>query len=418
MLKLSYCPQVKVVHTSKTFHGQLYVPFLNWLLLVGTILVTAVYRDTTRLGNAYGTAVMFVVFFDTCMIALVALIVWRLSPWIIAFPFLFFACFEGLYLSSALTKVPDGAWFTLTISGILASIFLLWRYGKESQWKAEAEDRFPLATLVKRDTDEGMGSTASSMVNSMTTTDGLRLRNKWGGDAVSRIRGFGIYFDKTGDMTPMVFTQFVTKFVAATEVVVFFHLHPVEVPTVPDEERYIVTHFREIPGCYRLVIRHGFMDEVISPDLAVLVYEQIRKFVIRQASTANINNNIVTPVSPAATIALDDSGLPMPAAATRKDNGTATETPATQATTPETEEDIELQDEKVAAELGRLDRAYNAKTMYVIGKEQMRVRDNSPLWRKLILSVFLWIRENTRAKIANLRLAADRVVEVGFVKEI
>lgn len=54
MLKLSYCPQVKIVHTSSTFFGQLYVPFVNFLLMGGTILVTAVYSNTTRLGNAYG----------------------------------------------------------------------------------------------------------------------------------------------------------------------------------------------------------------------------------------------------------------------------------------------------------------------------------------------------------------------------
>src|SRR6187551_686731 len=109
MLKLSYCPQVKVVHTSRTFHGQLYVPFLNWLLLCGTILVTAVYSNTTRLGNAYGACVMFVTFFDTCMTTLVALIVWGIPPYIVALPWLFFASIDGLYLSSALTKVPDGA---------------------------------------------------------------------------------------------------------------------------------------------------------------------------------------------------------------------------------------------------------------------------------------------------------------------
>lgn len=226
-MKLSYCPQVKVVHTSKTFHGQLYVPFLNWLLMCGTILVTAVYSNTTRLGNAYGVCVMFVTFFDTCMVTLVALIVWRVPPPLVVLPWLFFACVDGLYLSSALNKVPDGAWFTLTISGILTSLFLLWRFGKESQWKAEAEDRFRITSLVTRDardTRSGGGS-------------GLRLTARWGGDPVSRVRGLGVFFDKTGVMTPAVFTQFATKFCATTDVTVFFHLHPVEAPTVPAEER-------------------------------------------------------------------------------------------------------------------------------------------------------------------------------------
>lgn len=64
-MKLSYFPQVKVVHTSKIFHGQLYVPLVNWLLMIGTVLVAAIYNNTTSLGNAYGVCVMFVTFFDT-----------------------------------------------------------------------------------------------------------------------------------------------------------------------------------------------------------------------------------------------------------------------------------------------------------------------------------------------------------------
>lgn len=436
IMKLSYCPQVKVVHTSKTFHGQLYVPFLNWLLMLGTILVTAVYSNTTRLGNAYGVCVMFVTFFDTCMVALVALIVWRLSPFVVALPLLFFAAIDGLYLSSALNKVPDGAWFTLTLSGILASLFLLWRFGKEMQWKAEAEDRFRLNNLVMKDW-EGK----------------LRLTPRWGSDQLSQIRGLGIFFDKTGVMTPSVFTQFASKFVAVMDVTVFFHLHPVEAPTVPDDERYSVSKFTTLPGCYRLVVKHGFMDEVISPDLAALIYEKVRAFVIRQAqrgealrnededsSAASAIENIEGTkdrVSPAAahdssmqsheTPAATTSSAEIKPPAVLSSPGPAAATPsiAFSANTAGPRErhisekhPVELRDEQVAAELARLDRAYAAKIMYVVGKGQMKIRSDTPLFRRGVLSIFLWIRDNTRAKIANLRLAMERVVEVGFVKEI
>lgn len=430
-MKLSYCPQVKVVHTSKTFHGQLYVPFLNWLLMCGTILVTAVYSNTTRLGNAYGVCVMFVTFFDTCMVTLVALIVWRIPPYLVVVPWLCFASVDGLYLSSALNKVPDGAWFTLTISAIMTGLFMLWRFGKESQWKAEAEDRFRLNTLVIKD-DEGK----------------LKLTQRWGGDQLSQIRGLGIFFDKTGVMTPAVFTQFASKFNAVMDVTVFWHLHPVEAPTVPDAERYSVSKFTTIPGCYRLVVKHGFMDEVMSPDLAALIYEKVRSFVIRQAARgeeirredpslsgdsgsqatqrSGIENVEGVPMSEAAT--LDASGA---GATTTASTSGAEITPAP----PPSSDDrsggggprerhiseklpIELRDEAVAAELARLDRAYAAKIMYVVGKGQMRTREGTPIFRRVLLGTFLWIRDNTRAKIANLRLAMDRVVEVGFVKDI
>lgn len=470
IMKLSYCPHVKVVHTSRTFHGQLYVPFLNWVLMVGTILVTAVYSNTTRLGDAYGVCVIFVCLFDSCMVTLVALLVWELPPYLVFIPWLFFASIDGLYLSSALTKVPDGAWLTLTISGILAGLFLLWRFGKESQWKAEAEDRIKPGSLVTKD---GEGK--------------LRLTERWGGDPLSVIRGFGVFFDKTGVMTPSVFTHFASKFVAVSDVMVFFHLHPCETPSVPDDERYSVSRFAAIPGCYRLVVKHGFMDEVISPDLAALIYEQLRHFVIRQASyragelalekekidqvegededangqetaehaqaagsaagpqpggerepeesTSSDNSHVNTN---AATIAMTSaqtdsttatgSGRSIPGASGSTTLNTPTDVLSRTASPREDRDsgrprppatpEFALRDEQAAAELARLDRAFAAKILYVVGKGQMRVRRSSPWGRRVVLSIFLWIRDNTRAKIANLRLAMDRVVEVGFVKDI
>ncbi|KAK1758277.1 potassium transporter-domain-containing protein [Echria macrotheca] len=397
IMKLSYCPQVKVVHTSSVFHGQLYVPFLNWILMCGAILVTAVYSDTTRLGNAYGVCVMFVTFFDTCMVTLVSLLVWRLSPFLVFLPWLFFATVDGLYISSALLKVPDGAWFTLTVAGVLASLFLLWRFGKENQWRAEAEDRIKPSSLVTKD-DEGR----------------LKLVEKWGGDRLSIIRGLGVFFDKTGVLTPAVFTHFVSKFVAVPEVAVFFHLHPVEVPTVAPEERYSVSHFTAVPGCYRLVIKHGFMDEVISPDLAALVYEQVRMFVIRQARE---KLGLLEKETQLADEEHEQAGGETQSA---EPSGSGSGAGSADGAGQQMDKQlpIELRDEKVAAELARLDRAYASKIMYIVGKEQMKVRGTSSIWRKVLLSVFLWIRDNTRAKIANLRLAMDRVVEVGFVKEI
>jgi KUP system potassium uptake protein len=56
-------------YTSTKFHGQVYIPVANWLLMIGTIIVTAVYNNTTSLGNAYGTCVILVTFITTSMIA-------------------------------------------------------------------------------------------------------------------------------------------------------------------------------------------------------------------------------------------------------------------------------------------------------------------------------------------------------------
>lgn len=247
---------------------------------------------------------------------------------------------------------------------------------------------------------------------------------RWGGGGVSRIRGFGVFFDKTGTLTPTVFTQFVTKFGTIPDAMVFFHLHPVEEPSVPASLRFAVSRIPAVPGCYRLVIRHGFMDEVMTPDLAALIYEQVRKFVVRKASP---------PAGDNAREGAHDGDE----ARSREDSADATDVHDRNATTSTTSTTTHpattasatahdkaatlllLSDEAAREELGRLDRAYATKVMYVIGKEQMRIKTQSAsVFRRVVLTTFLWIRENTRAKIANLRLAMDRVVEVGFVKEI
>ncbi|KAK6864581.1 potassium transporter 12 [Apiospora arundinis] len=410
IMKLSYCPHMKVVHTSKTFHGQLYVPFLNWILMVLTIVVTCAYSNTTRLGNAYGVCVMFVTFFDTCMVTLVSLIVWKFSPFLVILPWLFFALIDGLYLSSSLVKVPDGAWLTLTIAGILAGLFLLWRFGKENQWRAEAEDRFKPSYLI---TKQGDGK--------------LALADRWGGGTLSKIRGLGIYFDKTGVLTPTVFSQFVTKFGAIPDTLIFFHLHPVEAPTVPDGERYSIARLGSIPGCYRLVVKHGFMDEVISPDLGALIYEQIRKFIVRQAGGDNLPQEEETQPHGEEGQAMT-TGIEPPETAHLKQTATVGQTVEERAEAEmngsrlqekgKVREAPEMRNEAVRSELAQLDRSYAAKVMYVVGKEQMKIKQDTSIFRRIILTTFLWIRENTRAKIANLRLSMDRVVEVGFVKEI
>ena len=382
VMKLSYFPQIKVVHTSKLFHGQLYVPLLNWALMVGTVLVAAIYNNTTSLGNAYGVCVMFVTFFDTCMVSLAALIVWRIKPYYVFLPWLIIASLDGVYLSSALTKVPDGAWFTLLLAILLASILILWRYGKENQWRAEAEDRFPTGHFVKRNED-GVAE----------------LTQKYGGSELTTIKGFGVFFDKAGETTPVVFSQFITKLVAMPEVMVFFHLRPLEQPTVEPEERYTVSRLA-IPNCYRLVVRHGYMDEVITPDLAALIVEKVRDYII-------IHRTVRKP----------SKGSPEDQAerdAAAQDGGSGSRAQEKQPSLHNEDSDSDT----VSTHLGRLESAHAHQVLYIIGKEQMRVRKSNGWWRRFLLSLFLWIRENTRTKMASLKVPTDKVVEVGFVKEM
>src|ERR1700749_3491139 len=105
VINSSYFPRIKLIYTSDKFHGQLYINWPNWLMMIGTVIVTAVYNNTTSLGNAYGTCVVLVTFITTVMIGLIALVVWKIH-WLIVFAiWLPFITLDGLFLSSSLTKV-------------------------------------------------------------------------------------------------------------------------------------------------------------------------------------------------------------------------------------------------------------------------------------------------------------------------
>jgi KUP system potassium uptake protein len=317
---------------------------------------------------------MFVTFFDTCMVSLAAMFVWRISPLIVFLPWLTIACLDGTYLSSALTKVPAGAWFTITLATVLASILLLWRYGKEQQWFAEAADRFPTTHFVT------------------TAPDGqMRLADRYDGTVLSTTRGFGVFFDKAGETTPIVFSQFVLKLTAMPEVSVFFHLRPLEVPSVAAEDRHSVSRLA-IPNCYRLVVRYGYNDEIITPDLASVIMAQISRYLLENQEAnlqSETSNGILPTVGDENQISLTD--------------------PAEKDTVGK---------QRHLTELAKLEDAYAHKVLYVIGKEQMKIKQGTNFTKKVLLSVFLWIRDNTRNKIANLKVPTDKVIEVGFLKEI
>ena len=324
------------------------------------------------------------------MVSLVALIVWRLHFLIVLAGFLVFGTLDGLYLSSAMTKVPDGAWFTLGLALILSSVFVLWRFGKENQWHAEAEDRVPPSHLLTE---------AISAQGEESNASELQLTPALGGALVSRLHGVGIFFDKTGspNATPAVFVHFLQKFQATTSIVVFFHIRPLSAPTVAPEDRFSVSRCfparssTALQQMYRVTIRHGYSDNIMTGDLGRLIYENLRNFIIREGADL--------------------------AAPSTSDPSSSSE--ASSATSPSPNDDHQR---RFHDSLDALQAAYEDQVVYIVGKEQMRIGEvnyNPKSWaRRLALAAFLWLRSNTGSKVANMNLDVEKLVEVGFVKVI
>ena len=439
---LSYFPQIKIVHTSKVYFGQIYVPFANWLLMVGTVVITAVFSNTTRLGHAYGVCVILVTFLTTNLVGLVALIVWQYPSAVVIPIWLVFALFDALFLSSALTKVPDGAWFTLALAVVLSSVFMLWHYGKEHQWSAEAADRIQANSMLvveKPSTDPDEHS--------------LKLTPAYGGHRISRIDGIGIYFDKSGNATtiPSVFVNFLQKFHAASEIAIFFHLRPLSIPSIPPESRFVVSRcfvssatFRDaVPNCFRVMIKYGYTDQVMTSDLAQLLYDQVREFLIKEATPQLCRDS--TAVFREAQVDSNGRSLvgsqPLETIEEKVATTTTSDHLSAPTDTSSRANSINTAQSHLASlsrTLAALERAFRSQTVYVVGKGLMRVRVPpryslkkqqrtgtliecvKGVTRYYVLSMFLWMRNSTKSKIERLQVGVDgeRLVEMGVVKII
>lgn len=341
------------------------------------------------------------------MVSIVALIIWR-TPWyLVLFGFLVFGLLDGLYLSSALFKVPNGAWFTLALSAILSSIFIIWRFGKERQWRAEASDRIsPSKLFYVRPASENI------------PRETLHLTHDFGAAPVSRIRGIGIFFDKSGNPStcPTAYIHFLQKFQASPDVVVFFHMSALSVPTVALEDRFVVSRcFGSVGGdsdhappplrdYFRVILRHGYKDEVVTRDIGAFIFEQLRGFVIRECGGPSVRSTEL-------------NITPVPSNTNNEIESAETSSYSKKTPTPSSEDHQNLAQHLLAS----LDAAYAQQVVYIVGKEQMRIRQDrriKGIVRNILMGIFLWMRANTGSKVSSLNIDVEKLVEIGFVKVV
>ncbi|ONL97815.1 Potassium transporter 2 [Zea mays] len=147
-LSLSCFPRVKVVHTSEKIHGQIYIPEINWLLMILCIAVTVGFRDTKHMGNASGLAVITVMLVTTFLTSLVIVLCWHRPPLLALAFLLFFGSIEALYFSASLIKFLEGAWLPILLALILMAVMLIWHYTTIKKYEFDLHNKVTLEWLL------------------------------------------------------------------------------------------------------------------------------------------------------------------------------------------------------------------------------------------------------------------------------
>ncbi len=148
-IQLGLIPRLRIEHTSEKAAGQIYVPSVNWLLMILVILLVLGFRESSNLAAAYGIAVTGTMFITAVMLGVLARRAWGWSKGLIVLVIGTFLLIDGLYFASNLTKVPDGGWFPLLIGAIAFTMLTTWARGRKLVMQRLNEASMPIHVFIK-----------------------------------------------------------------------------------------------------------------------------------------------------------------------------------------------------------------------------------------------------------------------------
>ena len=144
---LGYLPRMTIRHTSTTERGQIYVPFVNWLLMIAIVGLVLGFQSSSALASAYGIAVTGTFVITTCLITVVARKMWR-APWAVIIPITaMFLIIDGSFFLANLLKFDHGGWFPLAVAAVIFTILMVWRWGSRRLVHATGMVEQPMSEL-------------------------------------------------------------------------------------------------------------------------------------------------------------------------------------------------------------------------------------------------------------------------------
>jgi KUP system potassium uptake protein len=233
-ISLGFLPRMKVVHTEGREIGQVYLPFVNWALALGTLVATIGFGSSDALAGAFGIAVSLLMVITTLMATFVALH-WRFSPYIVYTVNMALLALDTLFFASTSSKLLDGGWYPLLIAFVISFLMLTWRKGEQIMDTVRLEIREEIDAFVEH------------------------LRT----NPPVRVPGTAVVLGRLSKGVPLALSHAVRCTHALHENIYLVAVSTTETPRTPDEERASVKAITE--GITRVELRFGFMEEPNVP---------------------------------------------------------------------------------------------------------------------------------------------------------
>ncbi len=237
--QLGYLPRLRIAYTSETSKGQVYVPWINWLLLVSVLTLVFAFRTSAALAFAFGMAVTGTITITTLLFLYVARTKWRTPLWILVPGGVVLLTVDLLFVAANLTKLAHGAWLPLLIGLTAFTIMTTWQRGREIVTAERARHEGSLAEFVSK------------------------LRS--GKALIRRVPGTAVFLNRGKQTAPLALRANVEHNHVRHEHIVIVAIQTEPVPRVPPAERLSVDNLGySDDGIIHVTARYGYME---NPDI-------------------------------------------------------------------------------------------------------------------------------------------------------
>lgn len=233
--RLGYLPRIRVLHTSDTERGQIYVPAVNWLMLVAVVWLVFEFRSSGALAAAYGIAVSGTMIITTLLTLYIAMTLQSRFRLPMLAGLAAFLVLEFLFFASNLTKLADGGWFPLVLGGAIFVFLSTWKRGSAQVAEQRRRIDIPMANFI-----------AHPMLD------------------VPRVPGTAVYLTSDPTIVPSALFHNLKHYQVMHERIVFLNVVNEEVPWVKEEQR---VRLRQLtPEIASVALHFGFREDPDVPE--------------------------------------------------------------------------------------------------------------------------------------------------------
>jgi KUP system potassium uptake protein len=233
--QLKLLPRIMTIHTSASEEGQIYIPFINWVLFISVIGLVLGFQNSSSLAAAYGVAVTGTMLIDSLLLAVVMFLTWQWNRWLMMSAAALFIVVDVAFFTSNALKIPHGGWFPLVIGLVIFTLLTTWRTGRRLLIAQLRREALPIDVFLQAMKD------------------------------TTRVPGTAVFLTSNAEGAPPALLHNMKHNKVVHETVVLLTVHTRDYAVVPPEQRLAVTPLGE--GFYRAAMAFGYLEDQQVPEI-------------------------------------------------------------------------------------------------------------------------------------------------------